>query len=81
MPNKPLSNAELDMLYTHLCNNVETLHRQSQAEGGLARVLFYAFTSFLAERGAEDIDVSTNWVDEHEGHDERTCSYRDSLLG
>jgi hypothetical protein len=52
MSNEPLSSAELETLYTELCNGVETLHQQSEAQRGLARVLFFALSSFLPERGA-----------------------------
>jgi len=82
MSNQPLSDAEPETLYTTLCDGVETLNQQGQAQRGLARVLFYALSSFLAERGSvEDTTIATNWTEQEEGHDERTCSYRDALLG
>jgi hypothetical protein len=82
MSNELLTDAELETLYATLCNGVETLYQQSEAQRGLARVLFYALNSFLAERGgAENIEMVANWTEQREGHDERTCSYRDALLG
>lgn len=82
MPKKSLTNAELDVLYSILCDGVETLHEQSESQRGLARVLLCALSSFVSERVREEESVlATNESKQQEGYDERTCSYRDSLLG
>jgi|HubBroStandDraft_6_1064221.scaffolds.fasta_scaffold5099361_1 hypothetical protein len=81
MPNEPLSDAELEALYATLCNGVETLHERSEAQRGLARVLFYALKAFLAERRVvEPMAMAASWTERDEVHDERACSYRDALL-
>jgi hypothetical protein len=54
VPHKTLSDAELETLYTALCNGMETLHQQSEAQMGRARILFYALSAFLMERGIVD---------------------------
>jgi len=51
MSHEPVSDVKLETLYENLCNGVEILHQQSEAQRGLARVLFYALSSFLVERG------------------------------
>jgi len=66
VPHKTLSDAELETLYTALCNGMETLHQQSEAQMGRARILFYALSAFLMERGiVDDMAATVSWGQEH----------------
>jgi len=82
MSSEPPSDAELETIYTTPCDGVETLHQQSQAQRW-ARSRPFLRSQFVSGGAVEieDITIATIWTEQEEGHDERTCSYRDALQG
>jgi hypothetical protein len=63
---KELSDAELETLCKTICNDLETLRRQSETKMGRARILFNALGGFLKERGiVKDLALVANHMEQH----------------
>ena len=58
-----MSDAALETLFKTVCEGIETLHRESEAGMGRGRILFYALSGFLMERGiVQNMAAAAGWL-------------------
>src|ERR1017187_2583922 len=58
-----MNDTELENLFKTVCEGIETLRSESEDGMGRARILFYALSGFLQERGiTQDLAAAAGWM-------------------